>query len=344
MDPKDSGEAAPSSDVAMSDSYSEPAMDSGEAMSAPTPEPNYGEAPKVNLSLKKIASQPYRDGKILVNAVYLARPGDTVEDISQKVFASKDKVKELCRVNAHNCSRPIKVADKFYYNSPQRPDDDTTVKTFYEDAGIAPQIYTAKAGDNIRTVGEQLLGDSRSWMELWATNPVESKGDLDEGTELRYWPSSETAAPTQTLAQTDEVAPPAPTEPEALPPPAPPEDMAMAPPPPPPAGEVAETPAPAEDMAMAPPPPPPTEEMPPAPDQSAAATGTIEPPPPPPPPPVDMANADEGGMAVGPDQTMALAGGAVLLLAAAALFISIRKKRAKRQIDFNTSTQTQIDS
>lgn len=314
--------------------------------STPTPEPNYGEQPKVNLSLKKIASAPYREGKVLVNAVYLARQGDSVEDISQKLFASKNKVKELCRVNAYNCSRPVKVGDKFYYNSPQRPDDETAMKTFYEDAGIQPQIYTAKAGDNIRTVGAQLLGDSRSWMEIWATNPVESKTDLEEGTQLRYWPASESAAPTQTLAQTDE---------SMVPPPPPPDDMAA-----PPSGDSASaamgtvdapmppSDQPSQDIAAAPPPPPPpaAEELPPPPppDQSAAAgMGSVDAPPPPPPPPPTEVAADEG-MEMGQDQTLMLTGGAILLLGAVALFVSIRKKRSRRQIDFNTSTQTQIDS
>jgi hypothetical protein len=310
----------------------EPPVSEPSAMdSAPTPEPvaDSGNKPVV-ASLKKVNAQPYHQGKTLVNAVYIARKGDTVDSISQKVFGSPDHVKDLCRINQYNCSRGLKVGDKFYYNSPQRPTDDTTVKNFYEDAGIAPQMYTAKAGDNIRKLGKELLGHERSWMELWATNDVESKGDLDEGTMLKYWPATETAAPA--MAQTE--APPAAE--------APPADQAANMPPP-----MAEEPAapPVPDQA-ANQPPPPMDSLPPAPDQAAA--GSIEPPPPPPPPPpmeahkepVDASGAE--GMQ-DPNQTMALGVGAVLLLAAAALFISIRKKRARRQIDFNTSTQTQIE-
>jgi len=44
-----------------------------------------------------------------------------------------------------------------------------------------------------------------------------------------------------------------------------------------------------------------------------------------------------------PNQTMALGVGAILLLAAVFLVISIRKKR-KNKIDYNTATQTQIDT
>lgn len=308
------------------------------ADSSATPEPSSGGG--AAQSLKKVNAQPYKQGKTLVNAYYIARKGDTVEGISQKVFGSADHVKALCKVNAYNCGRGIKVGDKFYYNSPQRPTDESTVKNFYEDAGIAPQVYTAKAGDSIRKVGKELLGHERSWMELWATNDVESKGALDEGTALKYWPATESAAPTQTIAKTDAAAPGA----EA----APPADQASATPPADAAPSAEGAPPPPDQAAAPPPPPPPSDALPPAPDQAAA--GSVEPPPPPPPPPpTDTAGHKEPVDASGatamqdPNQTMALGVGAILLLAAAALFISIRKKKRARQIDFNTTTQTQIE-
>lgn len=319
-----------------------------EPLAPPTPEPVAGESKPV-ATLQKIKTQPYKDHGILVNAAYLARKGDSPESISQKVFGSKDKVKDLCKVNSYNCSRPVKVGDKFYYNSPQRPQDDTVVKNFYEDAGIAPQIYTAKAGDNIRKVAKDLLGHKDSWKEVWATNEVESKGDLEAGAALKYWPNSEVSAPAQTMAKTEEAAPAPPTG-EAQQGEAPPPDQAAAQPPVP--DQAANQPPPPPDQQAAQPPPT-VDSLPPAPDQNQnAAPATVappEPPPPPPPPPVDQAAArkepaavDGGGMQ-DPNQTMALGVGAVLLLAAAALFISIRKKRARRQIDFNTTTQTQIE-
>src|SRR5690606_26358827 len=95
----------------------------------PYEDPGYSEPPKF-IPLKKVISTPYRHGKILVNAVYIAREGDTIESISQKVFGTTARKGELCEVNAYNCSRGVKVGDKYYYNSPQRPDDDSTVKVF----------------------------------------------------------------------------------------------------------------------------------------------------------------------------------------------------------------------
>jgi hypothetical protein len=303
---------------------------------SPVPEPTTEAPVAATGGLLKVKSAPEKMGRTLVNGIYIAREGDTVESIAQKIGV---KEKDICKVNSFNCSRPAKVGDKYYYNSPQRPTDETAMKTFYEDAGLQPEVYTARAGDNIRKVGKELLGHDRSWMELWSLNDVESKGDLDEGTQLKYWPKTDVAAPAMA---SNEEAPPAPAAEAAPPVEAPPMD-AGAPPPPP-----------AEEMAAAPPPPPPPDQqmaqndLPPGPDPNAA--GSVEPPPPPPPPPppgdappADPTMASMDNMAQDPDQTMMLGVGAVLFLAAAALFISIRKKRARRQIDFNTTTQTQIE-
>ena len=83
-----------------------------------TPDPGERSAPSSGGSLQKIKAQPEKIGKTLVNAVYIARHGDTVEKISQKVFGSK-KMKELCAANSYNCSRPVKVGDKWLINKVQ---------------------------------------------------------------------------------------------------------------------------------------------------------------------------------------------------------------------------------
>lgn len=291
-------------------------------------------------SLKKIKDAPFKQGGVLLNAVYLARPGDTLKSISTKIYGSPDKSKELAKTNPYVKKPKPRVGDKVYYNSPQRPTDDSKMLTFYEDRGMEPEIYVAKSGDNLREVSKQLLGNKDSWKEVWATNPaVESKTDLAEGTQLRYWASGDVSAPPQAAKDNappggENGAPPTDDLAANNPPPGPP---------PPAANEIAaNTPPP-------PPPPPPAGQMPPpnaAP--SAAAAGVIEPPPPPPPPPPmpppqqkiaknPAANAED------PMDTIYLGGGAALVLGAVALYVMIRKKRSKRQLDFNTSTQTQIE-
>lgn len=351
---------APTEDTSVADTTEEATPDFGDstdvADSSATPAPSYdGEVLETEsteftdtsssssggvVSLKKMISVPYMHAGKPVNGLYMAREGDTIESISQKIFGG-DRVAELCAINAYNCSRGVKVGDKYYYNSPQRPTDTENVKTFYEDAGIPAQNYVAQSGDNIRTLGKTLLGNERSWMELWSTNmDVESKGELSEGTSLRYWPSSAVSIPS--LAQTpSEPMPPAPSVTEEMEIPSAPSDVPSAP-----------------DMAMGDVPPPPTDAM----DMNDSGgddfnqaenlpaepmnMGSVEPPPPPPPPPppVDMPPSDMAATEdMDPDQTMALGVGAILLLAGVALFIAIRKKKSRRTVDFNTTTQTQID-
>lgn len=300
---------------------------------APTPEPAAPPEPSAapaQASLKKVPTAAYQQGKTWVNAVYIARQNDDPKAISQKIYGSEDHVKQICRINSYNCSRTTKVGDKFYYNSPKRPDDHESLKVFYEDAGVPAETYVAKEGDNIHAVGKNLLGHDRSWMELWATNQdVESKGDLPAGTQIKYWPNSD-AAPSQTMARNEgadkkgddlgmeEGANAAPPQPDAPPPPP---DQANNNVPPPAAATTA---------------PPPPEVAPP-------------PPPPPAPPAAPLENKHQAAPAAAdsamddPNQTMALGVGAILLLAAVFLVISIRKKR-RNKIDYNTATQTQIDT
>lgn len=297
--------------------------------------------PKPVIPLQKMVSAPFTKGKVLANALYMARAGDTLKSISEKIYGA-DKTAEIKKVNPTVAHRKVKVGDKIYYNSPQRPTDNAQMLTYYEDKGLAPEVYLAQAGDSMKAVGKKLLGDKDSWKELWATNlDVESKGDLAEGTRLRYWSAEATPA----------AAPAAPAVAMNTPPPAGGAAGSMAPPPPMPdqaPPPVAEPPPPAANAAPPPPPAPPTQ-------------AAMEPPPPaaPPPPPAAAAppgpkkpvkpaaagaDSKEGGLlGDDPDQMMTLGIGVILLLAAVAMVIIIRKKKAKREVDFQTASHTQIE-
>lgn len=333
------------SDAAPSDSMDAPQETADSGSSLPQDEMGglSSEAPvaKASVPLQKIQTTPWTQGGILLNAVYLARQGDTFKTVSTKVYGDASKVKELRKANPTIAARSMKVGDKVYYNSPKRPTDNTILLTFYEDSNLAPETYVSQPGDNIRTVSTRLLGDAQSWKEVWATNAdVESKGDLPEGTRLRYW-AGEVPAPTPAVEQ-----PMAQNEP---PPPAemPQEQMAAAgavgaagstpptdnnPPPPMPedvSQQAASAPPPAEEVtpqepAVAEAPPPPM-------DANAAAATT------------DTASNPMADILGGEDQTMALMVGALLLIAAAIMFIIIRKRKSRKNIDFQTATHTQIE-
>lgn len=272
------------------------------------------------IPLQKMMTTPYRKNGVLVNGLYVARTGDTTESVSQKIYGA-DKTAELKDINSTLARRSMKVGDKVYYSSPNRPTDESTILTYYEDKGLAPEVYLSKSGDNIRTVAKELLGETDSWKELWSTNlEVESKGELDEGTRLRYWSTESASVSAPAVAANT----------------APPIEDQMAPPPmaePPPLPDEAAVSPPSDVAAMETAPPPPMEEVAPPPPPMAEA------------PPVSAQVDSASNLTEDPDQMMTLMTGAVLLIAAIAMFIIIRKKRAKRSggIEFQTAANTHID-
>lgn len=259
--------------------------------------------PKPMVSLKKIKDMPYTEKGILANTVYVAREGDSIETVEQKTGATS---KDLRKINSF-LKRGVKVGDKIYYNSKNRPTDADRMLTYYEDLNIPPQTYTTKMGENIREISQQLLGHKDSWKEIWATNlDVQSKGALDEGTLLRYWPTgADAGAPSQTIAQNE----------------APPVDSGLPETPPPPPEVVA-------PGTVEPPPPPPAEPPPPPPAEAVAAR------------PKPAKKADSGFVIPGLDQdTTFTVIGAVILFAGLAAIMVVRKSRARK---LSSHTQTQI--
>ncbi len=313
----------------------------------------YDDAPKKSwVPVQKVKPAPFNKNGILANAIYIVRDGDSVSSISQKIYGD-DREADIYKVNTTLARRGVKVGDKVYYNSPQRPNDSDSLLTYYEDLNLSPQIYTIQAGENIRTVSKNLLGHSQSWKEIWATNPsVSSKGNVEDSYELRYWSEGGPAVATS-LAQNDynnnQNQPP--VEEEFNAPPPPPIEENIPPPPPVVAKNDIPPPPPADAFEQdLPPPPPPIEQAPPPPPVAKVAP----PPPPPrvnvPPPPPVMAKkkknlkrkAKKIASTADKDQKMMLGALAIGLLAAVLLFIIYRKKRSRRAIDFNTST-TQIE-
>ena len=151
--------------------------------------------------LNKILKFAYNKSGVLVNAVYIARPDENLQSISQKIY-QQDKTSELLSVNTHLQGRDVVVGDKIYYNSPNRPKDNKKILFYYQDNNLNPSYYEISSGENIRDVAFKLLGHSKSWKEIWASNPeLESKGEVQSNFNIVYWnknnlPQASTPAPT----------------------------------------------------------------------------------------------------------------------------------------------------
>ena len=92
------------------------------------------------------------------------------------------------------------VGDKIYYNSPNRPTDNSQLLFYYEDNNRSPSYYTVSAGENIRDISYKLLGHAKSWKEIWATNQeLESKGTIERNISIAYWPESQAMAQAESL-------------------------------------------------------------------------------------------------------------------------------------------------
>ncbi|MEN0057485.1 MAG: hypothetical protein AAGB31_01520 [Bdellovibrio sp.] len=317
---------------------SEPESSSMIESSPRTGTASFSEPVKQNVPLQKVPSAPWKVGKTWFNTVYFARPGDSLASISRMIYGNEGKVAELKKGNPSFKSRSVKPGEKVYYSSPHRADDSSRMITYYEDNGIAPEVYVAKSGDNIRKISKNLLGYDNAWKEVWSSNSVDSKGAISEGTELRYWRGGAIAAappaPSQEIAaggmMEDHSLPPPPTGPAHDEMPAVPPQQAQADFPPPP-------PMPEQEMDMPPPPPPPGMDM--AQDHMA-----------PPPPPAEVINppalpppqmAEESAPEMDNDTTMALA---VVGLGAAGLaaLIVIRKKRKQRELEQQAMDNTHV--
>jgi hypothetical protein len=149
----------------------------------------------------KIKTDPFFRNERLINAVYIARPGDDMGVISDKIYRD-DRTKELLSDNPH-LNKGIDPGDKVYYNSPNRPDDRSALKIYYSDIGLPPQYYTTEKDDNMRRLGSKLLGFADGWKEVWAINPqVDSKTILPAGLQLKYWTGNE-QIPTMEVADVD---------------------------------------------------------------------------------------------------------------------------------------------
>lgn len=163
--------------------------------------------------VQKMAASPFNRAGILLNTLYIVREGDTLQSIKDKIYGSNSSA-NLQQLNPTIKPNNLKVGEKIYYNSPNRPNDNSRMMFYYDDVGAQAQYHEIRSGQSIRKVAQDLLGHPRSWMEVWATNPdVESKWAVSKNHNLRYFPEGTAVAPTLAQNNQPELIEPAEEEP-----------------------------------------------------------------------------------------------------------------------------------
>lgn len=138
----------------------------------------------------KISKKPFFENERLMNAVYIARPGEDMQSISMKIY-NEDRSSQLFADNGH-LNKIVTAGEKIYYNSPNRPDDKKTILTYYEDNKMSPSYYTTEPGDDIQKIGRRVLGYEDAWKEVWAVNDsLQTQALLPAGLKVRYWSGNE---------------------------------------------------------------------------------------------------------------------------------------------------------
>ncbi len=296
--------------------------DSSEPPSSPS---SFFPPVKKNIPYKKVKTEPYQKAGFLINAVYIVRSGEDIKAVSQKLFGS-DQVGQLYAINPHLKTRKVKVGDKIYYSSPNRPEDSSQLLFYFEDRGLQPTLHQVQAGENIRTVAKKLLGHSNSWKEIWATNPdLQSKGVLEDNLAIRYWPDGIGGGGGEA-----EVSPPT-SEEETVP-----EDSPQLP-----EEQSVETSVDDDDL--------PLEEEPSSDEMALNDPSSVPPEPPNAEPPSDPTSAimgeeeDKGPFLSRFSQTDMMAGSALALIALVCAFVIIKKRRKKKDFDY-TAANFELDT
>jgi len=131
-----------------------------------------------------LATAPFEVDGFWLNAFYFPRTeGESWESLSRTLYGRPDRAQFLEKWNA---GRTVVVGQPLYYNSPARPDDATTLKSFAEDFGFPLEGLTVQAGDTLGTISQRHFGQTMSWLEIAAMNPELTNPDqIEIGQTLR---------------------------------------------------------------------------------------------------------------------------------------------------------------
>lgn len=135
----------------------------------------------------EIASRPIQKGTYLLNGYVFVRTERNWKDLSKLLYGREDRAALLAEWNGNAEIAPGSVV---YYNSPFRPDDSATLKSFDSDFGMTLSGVSVAAGDTLSSIAAKVYGNVEGWHELATLNAdlLRHPDSIEVGQTLRLSP------------------------------------------------------------------------------------------------------------------------------------------------------------
>lgn len=159
---------------------------------APVAEAPVAEAPQTAAPTENMAQAAAPAAPVAMSApalpemgskmAYIVEKGDTLGKISQKVFGSTGRWKELARVASISDPNKIFPGEVIYY---QLTAETSAFASTYEN--LPRMTITVSQGDTLATVSKKVYGTSANWRAIWRENDqVNNPEELVPGTVIYY--------------------------------------------------------------------------------------------------------------------------------------------------------------
>lgn len=119
-----------------------------------------------------------------MNRYYFVRPNDTPESVSEMIYGTQDRAKDLVEWNG----KSFHVGKLLLFVSPENASD-TEMKSIFEERKVATEEYVVQKGDWLSKIANTTYGSGDSWREIASVNGLESPDKLDVGDKLTLFPN-----------------------------------------------------------------------------------------------------------------------------------------------------------
>jgi len=154
-----------------------------------------------NSAFPEIASRAIAKDEYSLNGYVFVRGERSWKDLSRLLYGRDDRATLLSQWNAN---AEIKPGAVIYYNSPFRPDDTSSLKSFDSDFGMTLTSVSVAAGDTLSSIAANVYGSPDAWRELATLNAngLTSPDSLEVGQSLQIAPATrDTSAILQAYVQ-----------------------------------------------------------------------------------------------------------------------------------------------